>query len=260
MVTVSYQQMSVPLYWEMLNNNSGNSSCQQRNDLLALCIDLIGVERIGLVIGDREFIGHRWLKYLKDKKVAFLMRLPKHHKIHRLDGRVQTVDKLGLVPEKALSLQDCLVDGVVGNVWVMLQQDGDYLFLFGTLALKFMGQLYRKRWSIEACFQNMKGRGFDLEKTHLQDDEKLKKLIALVSIAYGLCASLGIYYHCKVQAIKRKNHGYKAKSFVRKGIDLIQEWFRANNHLPDYALKRFLCFIRYLHISLPSYQPLKIAG
>lgn len=60
-------------------------------------------------------------------------------------------------------------------------------------AVKFMGQLYRKRWSIEVCFQNMKRRGFDLEDTHLQDDEKLKKLVALASIAYAFSASLGIY-------------------------------------------------------------------
>ena len=105
----------------------------------------------------------------------------------------------------------------------MLLANGDYLFLLGTVGAKFTGQLYRKRWCIEACFQNMKIRGFDLEDTHLQDDGKLKKLVALVSIAYVFCASLGIYYHQKVERIKVKNHGYKANSFVRKGIDLIQE-------------------------------------
>ena len=95
-----------------------------------------------------------------------------------------------------------------------------------------MGQLYRKRWSIEVCFQNMKRRGFNLEDTHLQDDEKLKKLVALVSIAYAFCASLGIYYHQKVEKIRKKNHGYKANSFVRKGIDLIQEWRPPRGSVP----------------------------
>lgn len=218
-VVVSSGEITVPLYWEMLDNNSGNSSCQQRNDLLGLCIDLIGPERIGLVIGDREFVGHRWLKYLKDKGIRFVMRLPKHHKIHRLDARIQTIEQLNLVVDRPLVLHDCLVD----NVWVMLLANGDYLFLLGTVGAKFTGQLYRKRWCIEACFQNMKIRGFDLEDTHLQDDGKLKKLVALVSIAYVFCASLGIYYHQKVERIKVKNHGYKANSFVRKGIDLIQE-------------------------------------
>jgi hypothetical protein len=260
MVVVGYRNLTVPLYWEMLDNKSGNSSCQQRNDLLGFCIDLIGAKRIGLVIGDREFVGHRWLKYLKNRGIRFVMRLPKHHKIHRLDGRIQTVAALNLRENKPLTLCDCLVDGVVGHVWVMLLDNGDYLFLFGTVEAKFMGQLYRKRWSIEACFQNMKKRGFDLENTHLQDDEKLKKLVALVSIAYAFCASLGIYYHRKVEKIRKKNHGYKANSFARKGIDLIQEWFRAENRMPDKVLNRFLCFVRYIQMLIPAPPLLKIVG
>ena len=260
MVVVGYRDITVPLYWEMLDNNSGNSSCEQRNDLLGLCIDLIGADRIGLVVGDREFVGHRWLKYLKDRKIRFIMRMPKHHKIHRLDGRIQTIATLDLSQNKPLTLCDCLVDGVVGHVWVMLLDNGDYLFLFGTVEVKFMGQLYRKRWSIEVCFQNMKRRGFDLEDTHLQHDEKLKKLVALVSIAYAFCASLGIYYHRKIKKIKKKNHGYKANSFVRKGIDLIQEWFRAENYMPEKVINRFLCFIRYIRMLTPRYQLLKMVG
>ncbi|NBB31902.1 transposase [Cellulophaga sp. BC115SP] len=38
-----------------------------------------------------------------------------------------------------------------------------------------MGQLYRKRWSIETVFQSFKGREFNLESTHLQSIAKLKK-------------------------------------------------------------------------------------
>ncbi len=94
----------------------------------------------------------------------------------------------------------------------------------------------------------------------MQDDEKLKKLVALVSIAYAFCASLGICYHRKVEKIRKKNHGYKANSFVRKGIDLIQEWFRAENSMPEKVHDRFLCFVRYIQTLIPDYQPLKIVG
>ncbi|MGB3779665.1 MAG: hypothetical protein WA960_14990 [Tunicatimonas sp.] len=95
---------------------------------------------------------------------------------------------------------------------------------------------------------------------HLQDDEKLKKLVALVSIAYAFCASLGKYYHRKVEKIRKKNHGYKANSFARKGIDLIQEWFRAENRMPDKVLNRFLCFVRYIQMLIPAPPLLKIVG
>jgi hypothetical protein len=158
--------MQVPLYWELLDNKSGNSSAQDRIELLKGCIALVGKERIGLVIGDREFVGHKWMKYLKDNGLLFLMRLPKHHSIERFNGQVVKVDQLVFEPQRPLLLKDCLVDGVWGQVWVKPLEKGDYLFLFGTTKVELMGQLYGKRWTIEACFQTFKERGFDLEKTH----------------------------------------------------------------------------------------------
>jgi hypothetical protein len=68
------------------------------------------------------------------------MRLPKHHLIERLDGRRQTVTDFKLTIEKPLLLTDCLVDGVVGDVWVKALPGGDYLFLFGSGKVECFGQ------------------------------------------------------------------------------------------------------------------------
>jgi hypothetical protein len=123
-----------------------------------------------------------------------------------------------------------------------------------------MGQLYGKRWTIEACFQTFKERGFDLEKTHLKDLAKLKKLLALVSIAYRIATSMGIYIHRKVQKINTKNHGYKANSFARKGIDTIRQVFRAQQVLPEGMVNRIKALLRWTIRQAAQYQPLKIAG
>ena len=84
-----------------------------------------------------------------------------------------------------------------------------------------MGPFYRKRWTIEACFQNLKGQGFDLRSSHLQGRDKLKKWLALVRLAYALC--LGNYYHRKVKSIATKKHSRKGTSSSRRGLDLIRE-------------------------------------
>jgi predicted amino acid-binding ACT domain protein len=202
MVIAVKDAMQVPLYWQLLDNNSGNSSSEDRIELLKMCIKLLGKDRIGLVIGDREFIGHRWMKYLKDNSLLFVMRLPKHHLIERLDGRKQHLTELTLSITKPLLLSDCLIDGVVGHVWVKTLPDGDYLFLFGTAKVEYFGGFYPKRWTIECVFQAFKKRGFNLENTHLKVMAKLKKLVALVAIAYSICVSMGIYQHQKVQKIK----------------------------------------------------------
>ena len=257
---VGFGDFQIPLYWELLDNNSGNSSVHARKDLLELCIKVLGKERIGYIVGDREFIGHSWVKHLKDKGILFIMRLPKHHLITLLDGSVLKIEQLDFRRDKALILKDCLVDGVVAHVWVKRLESGDFLFLLGTVNAEFMGQLYRKRWTIETVFQSFKERGFDLESTHLQSISKLKKLIAFVSIAYGLCRSFGIYYHQKVQNIKTKKHGYKAVNFVRKGIDLIRQHFR-HSKTPDAAMEQTLIkLLRWLNLQIAHYRALKIAG
>lgn len=132
--------------------------------------------------------------------------------------------------------------------------DGDYLFLFGTATLKFMDQFYRKRWTIETCFQNLKGRGFDLESTHIKCLKKLKKLIALVSLSYSFCLSMGVYLPKKVQLIKTKNHGYKVASFYRHGLNQIREVIRDQASVdPDLTLKVKSLF-RWLRTQLTHYQ------
>jgi hypothetical protein len=244
MVIAASTTMQVPLYWELLDSNIGNSSSEDRIELLRMCIKLLGKDRIGLVIGDREFVGHTWMKYLKDNNLLFVMRLPKHHLIERLDGRRQTVTDLKLTTKKPVLLTHYLVDGVVGHVWVKALPEGDYLLMFGDAKVKYFGQFYRKRWRIETVFQAFKKRGFNLENTYLKMLAKLKKLVTLVSIAYSICVSMGIYEHQKVQKINTKKHGYKAKSFARKGIDSIREVFRQGKELPQYLLSRLLSLLR----------------
>jgi hypothetical protein len=40
-----------------------------------------------MLVMDRELIGHRWLKWLKQEKVPFCVRVPKHHSILLANGQ-----------------------------------------------------------------------------------------------------------------------------------------------------------------------------
>ena len=43
---------------------------------------------------------------------------------------------------------------------------------------------YLQRWQIETMFQAMKGRGFNLEDTHLKDQDKISKLLCTLALAF----------------------------------------------------------------------------
>ena len=223
LATVGRGDCHWPLCWELLDNRSGNSNAGDRAALLDFCLRVLGPDRVGLVVGDREFVGHAWFKYLKDQGIFFVMRLPKHHLLPDRQGRRHAVADRNLQPGECRQLTDCQVDGVWGGAQVTALAGGGYLFLFRTANVAFLGQFYRKRRTIEQCFQNLKGRGFDLRSTHLHCRDKLKKLLALVRLTYALCLSPGRRHHRKVQPITTKKHGRKSTSFSRRGLDLIRE-------------------------------------
>ncbi|MCM2553874.1 transposase, partial [Chryseobacterium sp. Ch-15] len=82
---------------------------------------------------------------------------------------------------------------------------------------------YKERWQIETCFKAMKSSGFDIENTHLQDLERIEKLLCLVMIAFLWCYKIGDYLDRSVKAIPIKKHGHRAKSVFKYGLEFVSE-------------------------------------
>ena len=193
-----------------------------------------------MLTADREFIGRRWFKYLKNKEIKFCIRIPKHHIIERADGRKQLAEELA-EGGKTHYLNDCLVNGVWMNVYVGKGKDGELLYLAGTANKQFLPQLYTGRWTIECFFQSL--RGFDLKKTHLKHNERLSLLLMITGLAFAVCQSYGKYLHEKVKEIKKKNTGRMSNSLFRYGLDNLQELLL---HEGEEFARQTEKFVRYL--------------
>ena len=246
MVIASKGTYTIPLFWDLLDNKGGNSNCEQRLEIIQKCIDLLGSKRIGLIIGDREFIGQIWLKFLKSKKIPFCVRVPKHHIIETLDGQQHLAEDLWKNSKQAIRFKHCRVDGVWGSAVITTDAKGDLLYLFGTANVDYLEQFYQKRWTIETVFHAFKSRGFNLEDTHLKIDERLKKLIAIVSMGYAFCCALGNFRHEYEKPIKVKNHKRKTKSFFRYGLDFIRDGFKVGYKYQVQWLEIFKAFIKFI--------------
>lgn len=223
MLTARCSEVAIPLFWQLLDNRSGNSSVSDRTHLLEEALSLLGPKRIGLLVADREFVGADWVRYLVERGIGFCLRLPKTHLLRLRNGQVWSVEEL-LLSKSERYYERVLVDGQWLNVYLKKLTGNELLYLAGTFPPRQLGGLYRRRWSIEAMFQCFKERGFDLESSHLKALEKLRKLIGLVSIAYGFCLVAGRHLDCKVRRIARKKHGYKGNSFFRRGKDKLEAW------------------------------------
>ena len=67
-VTVIYGKVSIPIVWVLLDKK-GNSNTQERLDLIDRFLKIIPENRIISLLGDREFIGRDWFKYLKRNNI-----------------------------------------------------------------------------------------------------------------------------------------------------------------------------------------------
>ncbi len=220
--------VGIPLYVELLDNNSGNSNANHRMLVIQKIIQILGKYAIKSVIGDREFVGRKWIKYLMSENIRFFLRVPKHY-VYNVNGKI-------LKAENLLSGREtCRLDGIevlkIKGLSVQMLKvknksgEEDYLIVLTNGYSYEAIRNYKKRWSIEVMFQDFKGQGFNLEATHIKDNDKLKKLFYLVSIAYAFCVHVGMHYEKNVKKIPLKNHKYRAKSIFRTGLDILREIF-----------------------------------
>ena len=218
------QGAAIPLWFDLLEDKQGgNSNEAERIAVLSACLKLLAHRSVALT-ADREFIGTAWVKFLFSSQIDFYIRLRSNTLVEK-DGQTRhAIDWLG-------ERKSCWLDGVrIHHHWVSLsikrqaKLNDEYLIVMtNTFAHCALGH-YQHRWSIETFFQSVKQRGFRLEDTHLDKPERLRKLFALVAIAFAVCLHIGRWSDKYQKPIQIKKHGYKANSFFRHGLEC---WRRA---------------------------------
>lgn len=221
---VAYKGIAIPLLWTLLDKR-GNSNTTERIALLSQYLALLGCESIKYLTADREFIGKTWFGWLLLMKIDFRLRVKENTQVSNARGELVAAKNLfrHLPLNQVLALQQARqMWGLEIYLSGMRLESGEYLLI---VAPHFAGeamQEYGARWEIETLFGCLKSRGFNLEETHMIEPEKLKKLIALLAIAFCWAHKVGEWLQ-EQKAIKVKKHGRLAKSIFRRGLDHLQE-------------------------------------
>jgi len=235
-VVVLTHGVSVPIWFECLDNKGGLSDMDDRCYVMMRCVELLGRDRIRSVVGDCEFIGKEWCKYLLSEGIEFYFDI-RTNMCFTHKGRKYSVGEYMFIR----AMKKTILDGVVVMGMelglAMLAQKLKTGVKTGRGAKSVSGSKpilavvtngkacralanYKNRWGIEVAFQCLKDRGFDLERSHVKDMARMRKLFAICSIALALCLLTGLEVD-RMRQLPKKNHGYKANSFFRMGLDFI---------------------------------------
>lgn len=235
-LAVATRHSQAPLMWIVLDR-PGNSGAPERIALIGRYIATFGKDSIGMLLGDREFIGETWFNYLIKEDIPFTIRLRGGMYATLPDGDRWRLSTLLTRPRRGRKTTATLT-GVQATLDLTAKtpKGGEAVIVATNRPGHAALATYRKRWAIETMFANAKTRGLNFEDTRLTDPEKLHLLTAIVALALAWAAraartKLGF------AAPPRKAHGYLAKSYFRTGFDFIRNRLRAN---PDKAVTEWI--------------------
>lgn len=227
-IGIVYKGVAFPVLFKMMNK-FGNSNCEERIELMEKYNTLFGFESIDYLVADREFIGEKWLGYLNRNKVQYHIRIRDNFKIYKTKdsesikatwlfaglkmGEFKHYPKIVYINNVACYISASVIKSKTGKP--------EFQFLISFNNPSKSKECYKKRWQIETMFKALKSSGFNIEKTHLQQIERIEKLVALVFIAFVWCYKVGIYIDQNEVKVKIKKHGYRAKSIFKHGLDYI---------------------------------------
>lgn len=245
-LSLASEDVAVPIFWRFLKRK-GCSHDAEREEIMRDFLRMFAVTDIEYVCADREFASVKWLEFLTREKLSYRLRIKANHELTDKHGKPMKARKL---------LQTARVgEAIICRRWRKLwgtyrvcvtgrkRADGELLILISNEPSPEMIEEYRRRWQIETLFGCLKSRGFSLEETHLQESERLEKLLGLLALAICWSWRAGEKIR-QTKPITVKKHGRRAKSVFRLGLDYLEQLFRVGSTFANNQVKqRFILIL-----------------
>jgi hypothetical protein len=196
-ISLFWTRRAIPLYWKILEKR-GSSNIEEQKSLITPILSLFKDYKI-IILGDREFGSVKLGSWLCEKQVRFVVRIKQSRYIKQESTDYAQLLELGLLPGTSFFLT---------GVKVTKQQGFGKFNVAGYWRRKYRGKVEDEGWylltnldssqqaiaafkcrsGIEAMFKDCKTGGYNLEKSHA-NNQRLNSLILLIAIAY-CCAIL----------------------------------------------------------------------
>lgn len=251
MLSVYYKGRALPLCWLAYKGKKGHSSSQLQLELLKTILPLLPEGKKVTLLGDGEFDSPALITWLRDQENwSYVCRTATNIKI-LYQGQWVALCDLVLEDGQSHFLTDVLFteSKEVGPVNIMAWWDEKKKKHFFLVTDMPDGQQTQKwyslRFTIETLFSDIKGRGFNLNKTRLRHPERVERLILVCAMAYTFTISLG------VEAVINK----VVEDLVRPAdswYDCYYSLFQIGLTYLDHLLNEYLYIPDYFKLPSPS--------
>jgi Transposase DDE domain len=229
MIHVVYKARALPLAWVVRQCPKGHSPESLHIELVELIRALIPEGTTVVFLGDGEFDGIDLQETMNDSGWFYACRTAKST-VGAWEDMNFNLDLLGssIKPGMLVELKEVqFTRNAYGPVMVLCcggKDEAEPLYLVSNLSVAEEAiKYYQKRFRIETFFSDQKSRGFNIQKTHLEDPQRLSRLLIALCLAYIWLVYLGKL--CKMEGWQSIIH---RKS--RCDLSLFQLGFRLLDH------------------------------
>ena len=238
MIHVIDKGRALPLAWVVRQCPKGDCPEALHIELVALVSDMIPKGTRVVFLGDGEFDGTDLQKTRHDAGWLYACRTAKST-VATWEDMTFHLDLLGSSIKRGMLIElkevrftrDAYGPVMVLCCWAKGETDPLYLVSNMSLAEEAI-QYYKKRFRMETFFSDQKSRGFNIQKSHLEDCQRLSRLLIASCLAYiwivylgALCPSGG-WQHI----IHRRHRG--DLSLFRLGLQLLEHFLNEGLPIP----------------------------
>ena len=196
LVSIIYRQRAIPIAWLTVKGNKGHLSEDIHLELFEQVRHLFPDNCSIVFLGDGEFDGQRLQQAIIDTGWEYVCRTACNRIIIDGDDKF-SLSEVGIAPGESVDIPNVgftqanyPVELVI--IWWRKGNDAPIYLVSNMECVAEACQWYRRRFCIETFFSDQKSRGFNLQKSHLSDPERITRFMIATCLAYIWMIYLGV--------------------------------------------------------------------
>jgi hypothetical protein len=231
-ISIAYRKRTMPLVWSVHQGRKGHVKVNEQLALFEKARRLLPPNSEIWVMGDSGFQYVPLLQWLTRHRWHFVIRQQGRIKIYRAGHGWMRIDAIPLAEgeTRVIGWIRLTEKHNAGWFWLILHwqkgEDEPWYLVSDRSGKEELLRFYRVRAWVEEMYGDMKGHGFEMEKTHLDDADRLSRLVLGICLAYTWLITLGSWVVKRGfrHFVDRKDR--RDKSYFRIGWDWIKRCLR----------------------------------
>ena len=236
-ISIAYRKRTLPLAWSVHRGRKGHIKAEEIIALFDYVAQLLPENSQIWVVGDTGFQSVQLLRWFMRRHWHFVIRQQGRIKVYRAghgwcklnhfaldEGETRFVGWVRLTEKHN-----------AGWFWLILhweRGEDEPWYLVSNCSGKFnLIRMYKVRMWVEEMYGDLKGHGFDLEATHLNDVDRISRLVFAACLTFVWLITLGSWVVKRGfrHFVDRKDR--RDKSYFRIGWDWIEDCLRLDRPL-----------------------------